>query len=79
MDEVIFDKVQNVFRQVFQNPALHIEPAYTAQDIAHWDSLTHMTLIAALEEFFSITFTFEEVTAFNNINDIVNLISKKTS
>ncbi len=78
MNKKLTDQVQQVFRQVFQEPALVISSETTAADVPGWDSLTHMTLIAGLEEFFSIAFTFDEVSRFKNTGDMIRLIAKKT-
>lgn len=77
MNPEIINKLQNVFRSVFQDNNLEIDINYTAKDIPGWDSLTHMTLINAIEQTFEIIFTFDEVTQFQNINDIVKLIDRK--
>jgi len=79
MNEQIIDQVQNVFRRVFHNSHLEIKVTDTAHSIPGWDSLTHMTLINELEIDFKITFTFEEVSSFKNIGDMIHLISKKLS
>jgi acyl carrier protein len=77
MNTTLMNQVQQVFRNVFQDPSLHIEPGFSASDIRGWESLTHMTLIAELESFFGIAFTFEEVSKFKTIGDMVQCISDK--
>jgi len=79
MQENLFLKIQQVFRLVFQDTNLEIKANDAAGEIDGWDSLTHMTLINELEKNFKIVFTFEEVINFKNINDIVNVVSKKLS
>lgn len=71
-------QMQEVFRAVFHSDSLLITDATTAKDISGWDSLTHMELIAALEEHFGITFTFDEVSRFQHVGDLYTLISEKT-
>ena len=43
------ERVQNAFRDVFEDPMLLITEKTTAADIPTWDSLTHITLIVSLE------------------------------
>lgn len=74
---MILDRLQHVFRKVFMNPALEIDRTTSAKDIPAWDSLTHLELIATIEEVFAVQFTFEEVMHFGNVGDIVELILKK--
>lgn len=79
MKEEPIQRVQLVFRKVFQDPDLVINPDYTANNIAGWDSLTHMTLIAELENFFSIRFTFQEVSEFKTVGDLIQIITLKVN
>jgi acyl carrier protein len=76
MDNTV--KLQEVFRKVFGNNDLIIHPETTARDIRMWDSLTHLELIASVEEAFNISFTFNEVMQFNKVGDMLELIGKKT-
>jgi len=71
------EKLQNVFRKVFDNNDLIIHSDTTAKDIKMWDSLTHLELIASVEEAFNISFTFNEVMQFNKVGDMLDLIAKK--
>lgn len=70
--------LQEVFRKVFENPGLIISEKTTANDIALWDSLTHMELIAAVEESFSIQFSLNEVMNFQSVGDLLRCIQTKT-
>jgi acyl carrier protein len=71
------ERVQNVFRDVFEDPMLLITEKTTAADIPTWDSLTHITLIVSLEEEFSIQFTSMEVTSMSCVGDLFTLLEKK--
>ena len=70
------EQLQKVFRKVFMDEKLTIGPGTTAKDIKMWDSLTHLELIAAVEEEFGIKFTFSEVMQFNNVGDMMDVIRK---
>ena len=71
------EQVQNVFRDVFEDPMLLITEKTTAADIPTWDSLTHITLIVSLEEDFGIQFTSMEVTSMSCVGDLFTLLEKK--
>ena len=77
MQQQIPDQLQQVFRAVFRNEALVIAPTTSAKDIKVWDSLTHLELIASVEDAFHIQFSFDEVMRFNTVEDMMSLISKK--
>ena len=78
MPETLFNQLQELFRKVFENPLLQIQLTTTANDIKAWDSLIHMTLISEIETYFSIQFTFEEVSNFNTVGDMLHVIALKT-
>ncbi len=71
------ERVQNVFRDVFEDRMLLITEKTTAADIPTWDSLTHITLIVSLEEEFGIQFTSMEVTSMSCVGDLFTLLEKK--
>ena len=71
------ERVQNVFRDVFEDPLLLLTEKTAAADIPTWDSLTHITLIVTLEEEFGIQFTSMEVTSMSCVGDLFTLLEKK--
>jgi acyl carrier protein len=73
------ERIQNVFRKVFRRDDLVITDASSASDIPMWDSLTHLELIAAIEEEFNVKFSFREVMEFNSVGDLRNCILSRKS
>lgn len=73
----IHSELQTVFRKVFENNIISINEQTTANDISGWDSLTHMTLINEIEQHFKIELSFNEVSSFNTVGDMLKCISKK--
>ena len=51
------EKLNGLFRIVFDNEDISIRPEMTANDIDGWDSISHINLILAVEKGFSIKFT----------------------
>ena len=45
----VFDRLNRVFREVFDDETIRVTPKTTADDIDDWDSLEHLTLISAVE------------------------------
>lgn len=78
MNDPLLNEIQEVFRVVFDKPGISLTTQTTASDITGWDSLTHMRLIAALENHFKIIFTFDEVGLLQNVGDIVKLVANKS-
>ena len=75
--EVTKTRVLQLFRKVFENPGLEIEPHMTANDVAGWDSFTHLQLIMAVEKEFKIKITGADVMRMKNVGDLIALIDKK--
>ena len=79
MDEVIQLRLTAIFRTVFDEPDLQLTRDMTATDVPAWDSLSHITLIVAVEREFGIRFTTAEVAALMNVGDLADLVQKKLS
>lgn len=73
----IHAELQEVFRKVFENNSITITEQTIANDINGWDSLTHMTLINEIELYFKIELSFNEVSSFNTVGDILKCIEGK--
>ena len=52
--EICYERLNKIFAEVFDNQALTVDDNTVAQDIDGRDSLTHMELVAAIEEEFGI-------------------------
>ena len=70
-------ELQEVFRKVFENNTISITEPTTANDINGWDSLTHMTLINEIEQHFKIELSFNEVSSFNTVGDMLKCLEVK--
>ena len=73
----ILEKLQEIFRDIFDDENLVITKETTAKDIEEWDSLAHINLVLAIREEFNVEFTLEEVAEYKNVGDIVNSIEKR--
>ncbi len=65
-------KLQNIFRDVFDNNELEISDESSSDDIDEWDSLAHIQLIVAIEKEFKIKFTSKDMLSWNNVGDMIN-------
>ena len=54
--EDILEKVNEIFREVFEDDDIVVTEATTANDIEDWDSLMHITLISEIESAFGFRF-----------------------
>ena len=75
--EKITEKLTEVFRDVFDNEDITITDATTADDIEEWDSLEHISLIAAVEKAFKMRFTMKEVSGMKNVGEMINILCER--
>ncbi len=73
------ERLNGIFREVFDDDGIQIAPEMTSNDIEGWDSLSHVNLIVAVESHFKIRFTQKELLAQKNIGDLMNAIAAKTA
>jgi len=71
------ERARNVFREVFEDSELVVTSQTVATDVPNWDSLTHISLILALEEEFEIEFTSAEVTTMANVGDLFTVLETR--
>ena len=53
--EEIYERLNEVFQDVFGDDSITVNDSTTAADVDGWDSLRHITLLAAIEDEFDIT------------------------
>lgn len=75
--EEIYERLNSVFRDVFDDDAITVTASTTANDIEDWDSLNHITLIDAVESEFNIRFTMGEVSGMKNVGEMAEIISQR--
>ena len=72
--EEVFEKVTEIFRDVFDDEDLVITDSTNADDIEDWDSLEHISLIVSMEKEFSVKFNIKVVNELENVGQMVDLI-----
>ncbi|SFL17398.1 acyl carrier protein [Methylorubrum salsuginis] len=70
-------RLTDIFREVFDDPALVLRPEMTARDVAGWDSGRMVDILMATEEAFGITFTTREVDALARVGDLAETVARK--
>ena len=67
-DEII-ERLNDVFRDVFDDDTLEVDENTTADDIEDWDSIEHITLIGAVEDEFKMRFKMGEVSGMKDAGE----------
>lgn len=73
----IFERLNRVFREVFDDDTITVNDSTTASDIEDWDSLMHITLISAVEDEFDISFNMKDVVKMKNVGDMADIIEQE--
>jgi acyl carrier protein len=75
--QATMDRLNEVFRDVFDDPALRISEEMTAKNVNGWDSLNHINLVVAVERAFGIKFTTKEVLTYKNVGEFAAAVERK--
>ena len=73
----ILTRVEDIFREELEQSDLVLTDETTADDVEGWDSLSHVQLVAAMEEAFGIEFKSREILSWENVGDLIDSIQKK--
>ena len=73
----IMERINVIFRDVFDDDTLVIVDSTNAEDIEDWDSLEHINLIMAMEKDFDLKFNLKEVGELDNVGEMADLIERK--
>lgn len=73
----ILAKIQDVFRDVFDNEEIEITVDTVAEDIEEWDSLAHIQLVNELEKEFKIKLSAKEILSWDNVGEMIEAIAQK--
>ncbi len=72
--EEVFERLNEVFRDVFDDEEITVTDATTADDIEEWDSLEHINLLAAVEQEFGMKFNMGQVVSMKNVGEMADII-----
>ena len=70
-------RLEEVFRQVFDNERLILTNDMMAPDIEGWDSVTHINLMFGIEQAFGVRFKGNELADMKNIGELKNFLVSK--
>ena len=75
----IYERLQAIFRDLFDEPGLVLTADTTARDVERWDSLSHVDMMVMVEEAFGIRFSTREVTGLANVGALAQVIGRKAA
>lgn len=74
--EELYERINEVFQDVFDDENLVVNENTTAKDVEGWDSLIHITLLTGMEDEFEIEFNMKEIVSLKKVGDMAALIEK---
>lgn len=72
---MVDERLQAVFRDVFDDEDLVLRDDMTAADIEGWDSLAHINLMFALESEFGVTFQGDQLAELADIGALQRFLA----
>lgn len=69
------EKLDGILKEMFGDK--EYLDSFTANEIAGWDSLTHLDLVTRMEETFTIRFEVDEITEMTTIGAIRQILRKR--
>jgi acyl carrier protein len=73
------ERLNQIFRDVFDDDELNITRQTTAKDVEGWDSLMHVTLVVNVEATFKLKFSSSEVAALQTVGELLDLINARSA
>jgi acyl carrier protein len=75
--DAVMERLTGVFRATFGDENLVLRPEMTADDVAAWDSVSHITLIYAVEDEFGVSFSTRDLEGLACVGDLAAAITRR--
>jgi acyl carrier protein len=75
--QAIYERLNEIFRDIFDDDTISLTPETTADDIPDWDSFNHVNVTVACEAAFGIRFKGSELEELHNVGELVDAIASK--
>lgn len=73
----MLEKINEIFKDVFDDDSLVITEKTYSADIEDWDSLAQITLVTAVEDMFGMQFLLEDVTTMKDVGNMMDIIERE--
>ena len=78
MTQTAADTLTTIIADVLRVPRAEIVDSLDMEETGTWDSLSHMQLIAALEEEFNMELTADEIVSMRSLGQIKDVLRAKS-
>jgi len=76
---VVRERLNQVFQDVFDDDSIEIFDEMTAADLDEWDSLSHITLVLAVEKEFGLRLSAAQVGNLKNVGEMIGLLAQRAT
>ncbi len=73
----IYEKLTEIFQDLFDDDSIQATPELSAKDVEGWDSLAHIRLIITIEKAFKVKFSTTEISKLEKVGDLTALIQSR--
>jgi acyl carrier protein len=73
----INERLEQVFKDVFNDDSLVLRDEMTSRDFPGWDSVAHINLMFTIESSFGIQFVGNELAELQNIGELKRCLARK--
>jgi acyl carrier protein len=75
--DILLPEVQEIFRDVLDEPDLVLTRQSNAESVPEWDSLAHINLITAIERQYKVKFALGELQEMKHMGDLLDILARK--
>ncbi|MBF0381180.1 MAG: acyl carrier protein [Magnetococcales bacterium] len=75
----ILNNLTEIFQAIFRNPDVQATEDMVADDVAEWDSVSHMSIIMEVEQMFNLRFDIGDIGRADKVSNLVEIIQAKGS
>ena len=73
----ILEKLNEIFRDAFDDISIEISESTSAADIENWDSFMQVNIVLACETAFGVKFDLKDVISLRNVSSLADVIERK--
>jgi acyl carrier protein len=73
----VVDDLGEIFAATFAHDASNFSAATVPDDVKKWDSIGHMSMVAAMEEKFGVQFEVDEIMEMIDVQKILEVLAAK--
>ena len=74
-----YERLNEIFRDIFDDDDITLTAETTPEDIEGWDSLANINIIISIEEEFGIKFAIEDIQHSKCVGDMVKVIEERVA